>query len=199
MARVIREAFERLRRGEISAEPETVATRLTAQELIEAASGINGAENAESTSLEFKAAARWNQHSHARDAAVEFAIVKAVAGFMNAQGGTLLIGVNDSGQAVGLQHDLKTTQKGDLDGYQLWLTDLFGTHMTKAPLTNIAISFEQVEGQAVCRVDVAPATAPVYVNQPKGERTADFYVRLGNSTRKLATDEFSAYQRDHWG
>jgi len=38
----------------------------------------------------------------------------------------------------------------------------------------------------------------VFVDEPKGGRTADFYVRMGNSTRRLLTDEFAEYQRSRW-
>jgi predicted HTH transcriptional regulator len=48
-------------------------------------------------------------HKGDRDQAIEREIVKAVSGFMNAHGGTLLIGVNDSHEAVGLDNDYKLT------------------------------------------------------------------------------------------
>ena len=55
------------------------------------------------------------------------------------------------------------------------------------------LSFETIEGRDVCRIDVAPATAPVFLAEPGGGRTADLYVRMGNATRKLLTDEALAY------
>ncbi|HEV8529334.1 MAG TPA: protease Lon-related BREX system protein BrxL [Actinomycetes bacterium] len=81
----------------------------------------------ESSSLEFKSNARWNEHTRQRDSAIELAVVKTVAGFMNAHGGTLLVGVGDHGQVVGLDHDLKTLGRRDHDGYENWLTTLFET------------------------------------------------------------------------
>ena len=51
----------------------------------------------ESDRLEFKSSARWNLHTRARDEKIEMVIAKAVAGFLNTDGGTLLIGVNDDG------------------------------------------------------------------------------------------------------
>ncbi len=74
----------------------------------------------EGPQLEFKSSARWNRKIPDKDPALELAVVKTIAGFMNAEGGTLLIGVNDSGSAVGLADDLKLVPKQDSDGYVLW-------------------------------------------------------------------------------
>ena len=41
------------------------------------------------------------------DEVIERTIVKTIAGFMNAHGGTLLIGVDDDGKAIGLEKDYK--------------------------------------------------------------------------------------------
>ena len=69
--------------------------------------------------------------------------MKAVAGFMNAHGGTLLIGVNDNRRAIGLDNDYKLTKKGnhDLrDSFENWLTDLFDRSIGKPALANVSIA-----------------------------------------------------------
>ncbi len=48
---------------------------------------------AESKVVEFKSTARLNLITGDKDAGVEWAIVKSIAGFMNANGGTLVVGV----------------------------------------------------------------------------------------------------------
>jgi Putative DNA-binding domain len=62
----------------------------------------------ESQILEFKSSARWNLRSASVDRKIEHVIVKTVCAFLNAEGGTLLIGVDDAGSAVGLSNDFKT-------------------------------------------------------------------------------------------
>ena len=64
----------------------------------------------ESNRVEFKSSARWNLHTGARDDKMELAIAKTVAGFLNSDGGTLLIGVDDDGRAIGLVHDFSTVK-----------------------------------------------------------------------------------------
>ena len=60
------------------------------------------------------------------------------------------------------------------------------------------MSFEPVDTSDVCRIDVEAAPAPVFLDEPGGNREADMYVRMGNSTRKLLTDEAVEYVAHHW-
>ena len=149
----------------------------------------------ESGAVEFKASARWSLERGDRDKAIEESIVKTIAGFMNSQGGTLLIGVNDSGEAVGLVNDFKLFPKKKRDAFESWLTDLLQNSIGKPPIANVAISFEKVREDDVCRVDIARSGAPVYVQD--GDETR-VYVRFGNSTRRLNTREAMEYVEKHW-
>jgi uncharacterized membrane protein YeaQ/YmgE (transglycosylase-associated protein family) len=152
----------------------------------------------ESHTVEFKQTARWNVHTESRDTKIELVIAKAVAGFLNADGGTLLIGVDDDGKAVGIDEDLGLMKSPDLDRYQLWLADHLERCLGKTALRGVAVSFENVDGQEVCRLDVEPSPDPVFLDEPGGSREADMYVRMGNSTRKLLTDEAFEYSKHHW-
>ena len=49
-------------------------------------------------------------------------MIKTVAAFMNTDGGTLLIGIDDNGQPVGVEADYPLVKGGDRDGWELWLT-----------------------------------------------------------------------------
>ncbi len=166
-----------------------VETRLTAAQLV-----LGG----ESREVEFKQTARWNIHSNRRDPKVELAVAKTIAGFLNADGGTLLIGVTDDGSTHGLQDDLGLMKQPDLDRYELWLGDHLERCLGKPPLRNVRVSFELVNHNQVCRIDVEPSPEPVFLDEPGGNREADMYVRMGNSTRKLLTDEALEYVRQHW-
>jgi len=152
----------------------------------------------ESHSLEFKQTARWNMHTQAKDPKIELVIAKTIAGFLNSDGGTLLIGVSDDGVATGLDNDLALMKEPDLDRYELWLTDLLERCLGKPTVANVRVTFELVDKAQVCRVDVEPAPAPVFLDEPGGDRRADMYVRMGNSTRKLLTDEAMEYADSHW-
>jgi uncharacterized membrane protein YeaQ/YmgE (transglycosylase-associated protein family) len=152
----------------------------------------------ESSAVEFKQTARWNVHTKKRDPKIELVIAKTVAGFLNTDGGSLLIGVDDDARPTGLAEDLSLMKDPDLDRYELWLTDLLERCLGKPAMANVSVSFEQVEAVDVCRVDVDPAPGPVFLDEPGGNREADMYVRMGNSTRKLLTDEAVEYVAHHW-
>jgi len=183
LAKVIRAGFDWLRHGEQVTDKADPAA-LIAQ--------------GESDSVEFKSSARYNSHTKERDPKIELVIVKTVAGFANGKGGTLLIGVNDQGEIVGLENDLALVKQGDLDRYQLWLTDLLEKTIGKPATTAASVDFPDVAGVCICRVVVESAPTPVFVNPPGGEKQADFYVRMGNSTRQMTTDEVLAYQAVRW-
>lgn len=192
---------------DVPEQPEDVDVEVAAQAASTPASGDGAAPkerstqdllaDGESASVEFKATARWNQHTRQRDAAIELGVVKSVAGFMNAQGGALLIGVDDGGQPVGLDADYKLVGKRDRDGFENWLTTLLEKAVGKAAVANLGVKFEQLDGREICRIDVQPSRKPVFVHTGKtGE--ADLYVRLNNSTRLLNTEEALDYVRAHW-
>ncbi|MQA92191.1 MAG: protease Lon-related BREX system protein BrxL [Gemmatimonas sp.] len=149
----------------------------------------------ESSSVEFKQSARWNEQKGDKDPALELAVLKTVAGFMNAHGGILLIGVSDGGKIVGVEPDFQAIARGGRDRYENWLTTLFETSLGKPAAAHTSISFEEHDGHEVCRVYVEPSRNPVYIT--KGN-SADLYVRINNSTRLLNTADAVEYIAAHW-
>jgi type I restriction enzyme, R subunit len=153
-------------------------------------------ERDESFEVEFKSTARWNLREKCKDKRIEDAVVKTVAGFLNADGGTLFIGVADDGRVLGLDHDVPLVKPSNGDGFVNWLT----THLIKA-LTHAAVArtkarIDRLPQGTVCRVDVARSSAPVRARMSDGSEA--FWVRMNNSTRKLPKVEFEKYARDHW-
>lgn len=132
----------------------------------------------ESNVLEFKSSARWNQHTGERDGRLEHVIVKTIAGFMNSEGGTLLIGVNDEGEILGIDKDLSTLgKKPNKDGFELFITQLVDTNLDGPSVTLVKCSFPMVSGTEICRVDVSAAANPVFAKPPNGGKQTEFWVR----------------------
>ena len=152
----------------------------------------------ESSNVEFKQTARHNVRTGERDPRLEMAVAKTVAGFLNGAGGTLLVGVDDAGEPVGLDNDLQHMKQPDFDRYQLWLTDMLESTLGSSALASIKVTFPQCGPHDVVRIDVDPHPRAVFANPPGGQRAADFYVRIGNSTRPLLTDEAMAYAATRW-
>ena len=151
----------------------------------------------ESKHVEFKQTGRINLHTKQRDLIIEQMVVKSIAGFLNAEGGTLLIGVTDSGEVFGIEKDLKTLgSKQNTDGFALWLNGLLDNLLGPVAAAAAKFQFDNYPEGTVCRVDVAPGTAPTFAKGRKGE--ANFYVRLNNATRLLNTAEALSYVRTWW-
>jgi ATP-dependent Lon protease len=152
----------------------------------------------ESGRLEFKQTARVNLSTKQRDKVIELMVVKSVAGFMNAEGGTVLIGVTDGGEVFGIEKDMKTLgDKQNRDGFELWLTRLLDNMLGPTAAVQVSFSYEEFPEGTVCRIDVSPGTKPTFVRSGKGD-DADLYVRLSNSTRRLNTADGVEYVRSRW-
>ena len=155
-------------------------------------------KNGESNVLEFKKRARWS-HGTDKKGKSEQIIVKSISGFMNREGGTLLIGVSDDGAVVGLEADYATLSKGNRDGFELFITQLIADKIAGPSPTLCNVSFHEVDGKDVCRVDVAASAKPVFSCPVNSKEQTDFWVRQGNRTDQLHGTELVEYTDDHWG
>lgn len=155
----------------------------------------------ESQMVEYKSTARWNLHTEQVDKKMEHVVVKTVCGFLNSEGGSLLIGVDDDGTVVGLERDFATLgSKPNRDGYELFLRQLLDTNLSVQTAGIVKIRFETVSAADVCVVSVAASGKPSFAKSPDGGQGAsEFWVRIGNATKQLHGDDMVEYQSDHWG
>lgn len=152
----------------------------------------------ESASLEFKQTMRWDTRLQQRSTDVLKGSLKTVCAFLNSGGGTLLIGVADTGEPKGLEDDLQDfSDNKTVDGFELKFRDALSKNLSPDPNQLATLSFPYVSGVQICRVDVSPSSRPV-VLAPKG-RPMEFFVRRGNASPPL-TDlrELCDYVYDHW-
>jgi hypothetical protein len=156
----------------------------------------------ESDRVEFKSTARINLHTGVKDERMEQVIAKTTCGFLNADGGTLAIGVDDLGSPLGLDADLATMKSPDVDRYELWLRDMLTTCLGQTAAATVGIEFPVVpaaDGRElrICRVTCTPSPRPVYLRPGKGT-APELWVRSGNSTRQLGVDEATEYVMHRW-
>ncbi len=150
----------------------------------------------ESATLEFKSTARWDLKEHKKNPVLEQVTLKTIAAFLNAEGGTLLIGIADDGSILGLANDYQTLQKKNRDGYELWLTDfLLKNNLGQDIAPFLQITFHDLDSQDICRIIATPAPRPIYVKDSQDEH---LYIRSGNSTRKLNVKEAIGYVKTRW-
>ncbi len=154
----------------------------------------------ENNRIEFKSSARFCYRSKKQEAYIEHAIIKTVTGFANAQGGILVIGVDDDGEVLGLENDYATlSKKQDQDGHELFLRQLFENHLSQTSAGFIHINYEKIEGKDLCRITVRPSPAPIFCKPKSGGNPTCFYVRMGNQTRELQGPDLMNYRETHWG
>jgi hypothetical protein len=128
----------------------------------------------------------------------EDSVIKTIAAFLNSEGGKLIIGVQDRPQrrVVGIEADFEYSgHSKDIESFQNGLSELIrtATRVDSIVGTNgyIQISIEEVEGKAICVVDVTQ-------RQPKEWTWVDvktmegglplkeaFFVRSGPQTKHL--------------
>jgi type I restriction enzyme, R subunit len=153
-------------------------------------------DNDEDFAIEFKSTARWDLREDKPSKAMEDAIVKTVAGFLNADGGTLLIGVGPEGEIVGLDHDYRRVKPPNGDGFVNWLTTHLTNAMGHAAVMRTRARITVHAEHEICRLDIARSSQPVWAMTSKDDRV--FFVRMNNSTRALPADEQEAYFVDRW-
>lgn len=151
----------------------------------------------ESARVEFKSTGRYNLRTQARDPRLELVIATTVAGFFNARGGTLLIGVADDGTVLGLADDYSLLRHPDADRYQLWLHDLLTTTLGVSVAAQVDVDFPTIDGTEICQVRVPAAERPVFLRVPKQHATT-FVARIGNSTREFAGQDLLQYAVARW-
>jgi hypothetical protein len=157
----------------------------------------------ESATLEFKATARWDVKQNKPGPYLERVIVKTVAAFLNAKGGTLIIGVEDDGKAYGLHEDYKLCGNKGRDGFENWLMKVLMIDFGKDAAAQLAVEFHQIgtadeakPGSAdVCVMTVLPSPKPRFATENGQEL---FYVRTGNATNQLKLSELLAYCKERW-
>jgi hypothetical protein len=184
--------FLEYRRAALSkAVNEFIANIRVEQKLVDAQSLIN---EGESELIEFKSSARWDYKQTKYNKDLEVVIAKTIAGFLNAAGGILIIGVADDGTVLGLESEYNTlTARPNRDGYEQFLVGLVSKKLGKVAATAVKLEFSIADGKEVCIMRCEPSQRPVYSGDD-----ARFYVRLGNTTQELNPREAEDYIARHW-
>lgn len=193
----------------------TERRKMLAQRLNEFLNGITATEEVvlpvsleemiiegESDTLEFKSSLRWDYVEGQVNKDLEQVIVKSMAAFGNGQGGTLLIGVKDDGEILGLGHDYTSLGEADRDKFERHLRTLLSNQLGASFVAGkVKVKFHNgLGGLEVCQVEVAPASTPLIIKMKdkNGQLVEKFYVRSGNASQDLAPSEMNAYIKERF-
>jgi hypothetical protein len=191
------EAFLQARRTTLASHLNAFLTGITNTKPPEAAITLEELiAEGEDDELEFKSSLRWDFKELATNKKLEEVIVKTVAAFANSQGGTLLIGVSDSGEILGLEGDYLSLGGANRDKFELHLRNLLSSAFGAAFVSSkLKVLFPAIGEVEICQVDVQPSAKPLVltVKDKNGVGQEKFYVRSGNSSQELSLAEMPPY------
>lgn len=113
-------------------------------------------------------------------------IMKVICGFLNAEGGTLYLGVNDEGVACGIDEELVHFKNSNLDGFDLYVRNkvvkMLGIHANSC----IRVSYPEAGKKTVYAIHIEPSFVPVKLDDI-------CYVRQGTSTWPLVGEDLELF------
>lgn len=146
----------------------------------------------ENDHTEFKLTIRYDPRSKSNDKEEEkkLAVLRTIVGFLNSDGGTLLIGVGNKGRIEGIEQD----GFADADKYALHFGNLFSTHIGDQFVPFCKWQMILLEGKSVFRIDCQGSYKENAFLKWKDEPLC--FVRSGNSTKKLDAKQTVDYFRN---
>ena len=123
-------------------------------------------------------------------------ILKTIAGFQNANGGELYLGVNDSGSISGINDDFKYlnssetdtyTYSENIDGFELKIRNAVKQTMGGISNSHIDFQFNNENNKDFVLLKIKEVNRPVFVNGIK------LFQRTGNMTQLLKGDEITYF------
>jgi membrane protein YdbS with pleckstrin-like domain len=151
--------------------------------------------NGEGQFVEFKSSILWDYRQEKMNKNLSIPILKNVAAFMNTAGGTLLIGIDDNGQVLGLDADFGVMKKANTDGFELIFNNAFNQMIGTEFRHFVQLSFPEIEGKTICLIAVQPSKSPAYFRHRDKE---DFYIRAGNASQPLPVSKATSYIRNRF-
>ena len=145
----------------------------------------------ESVGVEFKSTLRTNLHTKQTDDKIQLSALKTIAGFLNANGGTLLIGVADDGEVLGLSADGFPNE----DKFGLHLVNLIRDRIGEVFLPYVHAHFQDMGDTRILSIRCERGPKAAFVKDGSLER---FFVRGGNATTELSGASIMDYVKQRF-
>ncbi|NQT65297.1 MAG: DUF262 domain-containing protein [FCB group bacterium] len=149
----------------------------------------------ENENLELKSTLRYDIRENTLNRKLESVIAKTISAFLNCEGGVLIIGVDDFGNVLGLEKDIETLSKKDIDGFELHLRQVIKKYLGSSYEKYLKITFPKIDDKVICHIKISKSGKPVFVTF---EGNDNFFVRIGNSSIPKNREEQSEYEKLHW-
>lgn len=140
----------------------------------------------ESKTLEFKQTLSWDTRKEEKAKYIENSALKTIAAFLNTDGGTLIVGVNDDGKISGLELELQKLHRGKQDKFLLHFKNLINEKIGAKFYPKLNWNIQLEDQKEVLIVNVQPASEPCFIEDA-------FYVRTNPSTDQLTGEKQFKY------
>ena len=160
--------------------------RLTAADEIKAR-----VRSGESKTIEFKETLSWDVRKQEKAKYIETAVLKTIAGFLNTDGGMLLVGVSDDGSFLGLDAELESLYKGNTDKFLLHFKNLINSKVGAKFYPNLDWQVLAVEAATILVVEASASSEPCFIDDA-------FYVRTNPSTDQLTGEKQFKYMTERF-
>ncbi len=146
----------------------------------------------ESDRLEFKEGLRAGQGAEGASRAVGKSLARILCAFMNSRGGTLLVGVADTGDIKGLEPDFAASGLSGRDAWEQAAWSGLSDSLSRDVTSSITSQYVDVEGKTVAVFQVPASRHPVYVRDGSSSK---LFIRAGCTTQPLDAREALEYVR----
>jgi hypothetical protein len=142
----------------------------------------------ESLSLDIKRLTNDQKYHPKKESDIENSSLKTIVGFLNAKGGSLLVGVSDVGKITGIDREIERFHKNSTDDFLLHFKNLLKEKIGGQFYPFINHRLVNLDGVHILLVDCeASPIIPCYLENK------DFYVRTNPSTDKLEGSKMLEY------
>jgi hypothetical protein len=145
----------------------------------------------ESKQTEFKETLTLDVKKQTKEKYIELSAVKTIAAFMNSSSGSLLVGVADSGEIVGVDNEISKFYKTH-DDFLLKFRNLVKERLGGHLYDFIDYRLVKIGDKHVLLVECKESPDPVFVDEN------DFYVRTNPATDKLDGPKMMTYITNHF-
>ena len=146
----------------------------------------------ESKKLEFKQTFQFCVRTKQKEDYVETSALKTLVGFMNTEGGTLLVGVEDSGEILGIETERDKFHKGSDDKFFLRIKDRVEKRIGLDALKNIDMQITKVDQSDVLSIICERSNQETFLDGK------EFYIRNTPSTDKLEGRDLTNYIKERF-
>jgi hypothetical protein len=142
----------------------------------------------ENKTIEFKESFFKNLRTGQKDQEIQKASLKNIVGFLNSDGGNLLVGVADDGTLSGIEDDFFVS----LDKYKLNFKNALHSKIGAEYYPLIDFDIFSINGKLILKVECKPSSEPCFYDEN------EFYVRTNPATDKLEGKKQHEYIRERF-